>query len=115
AVPVVDALVGAGTGCGAARAARRPLDRVPRRAAASRHGAIRVVPVCRDRLRSARCGAARPGRRHGPEELTPTVPHTATADPLLEWRREFPTVEATLHFASHTLGAMPRGVEDALR
>ena len=29
-------------------------------------------------------------------------------------RREFPTVEATLHFASHTLGAMPRGVADAL-
>jgi len=38
-----------------------------------------------------------------------------TADPLLEWRREFPTVERTLHFASHTLGAMPRGVEEALR
>uniref|UniRef100_A0A832MMM2 Aminotransferase class V-fold PLP-dependent enzyme n=1 Tax=Eiseniibacteriota bacterium TaxID=2212470 RepID=A0A832MMM2_UNCEI len=36
-------------------------------------------------------------------------------DPLLEWRSEFPTVEATLHFASHTLGAMPRGVEEALR
>ncbi len=29
-------------------------------------------------------------------------------DPLLEWRKEFPTVETTLHFASHTLGAMPR-------
>lgn len=39
----------------------------------------------------------------------------AVADPLLEWRSEFPTVEVTLHFASHTLGAMPRGVEDALR
>ena len=39
------------------------------------------------------------------------VPH----DPLLAWREEFPTVEATLHFASHTLGAMPRGVEEALR
>jgi kynureninase len=38
----------------------------------------------------------------------------STSDPLLEWRREFPTVEATLHFASHTLGAMPRGVADAL-
>ena len=37
-----------------------------------------------------------------------------TADPLLAWRREFPTVDATLHFASHTLGAMPRGVEEAL-
>ena len=44
----------------------------------------------------------------------PAVPPPAVSDPLLEWRREFPTVEATLHFASHTLGAMPRGVADAL-
>jgi len=35
-------------------------------------------------------------------------------DPLLEWRREFPTTETTLHFISHSLGAMPRGVEGAL-
>lgn len=42
-------------------------------------------------------------------------PSTNVPDPLLEWRPEFPTVEATLHFASHTLGAMPRGVEEALR
>ena len=38
----------------------------------------------------------------------------AISDPLLEWRREFPTVETTLHFVSHSLGAMPRGVDDAL-
>ena len=38
----------------------------------------------------------------------------AVSDPLLEWRREFPTVETTLHFVSHSLGAMPRGVEEAL-
>lgn len=38
----------------------------------------------------------------------------SAVDPLLSWRREFPTVERTLHFASHTLGAMPRGVERAL-
>lgn len=38
-----------------------------------------------------------------------------TTDPLLEWRREFPTVERALHFASHTLGAMPRRVEEDLR
>lgn len=44
----------------------------------------------------------------------PAVPSPAVADPLLEWRREFPTVEATLHLASHTLGAMPRGVVEAL-
>jgi kynureninase len=36
-------------------------------------------------------------------------------DALLEWRTEFPTVEATLHFISHSLGAMPRGVEESLR
>jgi kynureninase len=36
-------------------------------------------------------------------------------DPLLAWREEFPTLEHTLHFASHTLGAMPRGVDEALR
>jgi kynureninase len=36
-------------------------------------------------------------------------------DALLEWRAEFPTTEATLHFISHSLGAMPRGVEEALR
>jgi len=40
--------------------------------------------------------------------------HTAH-DPLLEWRTEFPTVESTLHFISHSLGAMPRSVEEALR
>jgi len=37
-----------------------------------------------------------------------------SADPLLEWRREFPTLEHTLHFISHSLGAMPRGVDAAL-
>ena len=30
-------------------------------------------------------------------------------------RAEFPTVESTLHFISHSLGAMPRGVEEAMR
>ena len=41
-------------------------------------------------------------------------PQTTVADPLLEWRREFPTTEATLHFISHSLGAMPRGAEASL-
>lgn len=41
-----------------------------------------------------------------------TVP--AQTDLLLAFRRYFPTVERTLHFASHTLGAMPAEVEDAL-
>ena len=35
-------------------------------------------------------------------------------DPLLAWRSEFPTLETKLHFVSHSLGAMPRGVEQAL-
>ena len=41
-------------------------------------------------------------------------PTPGTEDRLLEWRREFPTAESTLHFISHSLGAMPRGVEAAL-
>jgi kynureninase len=44
-----------------------------------------------------------------------TRPISTAPDPLLEWRGEFPTVEATLHFISHSLGAMPRGVEESLR
>jgi len=35
-------------------------------------------------------------------------------DDLLAYRDEFPTLAHKLHFASHTLGAMPRGVEAAL-
>jgi kynureninase len=47
---------------------------------------------------------------------TKRAPVAAPAeDALLAWRPEFPTVEATLHFVSHSLGAMPRGVEEALR
>lgn len=38
----------------------------------------------------------------------------ATADPLLEWRARFPSLERTLHFASHTLGAMPAAAADDL-
>lgn len=38
----------------------------------------------------------------------------ATSDPLIAWRDEFPSLEGTLHFAAHTLGAMPRGVPEAL-
>ena len=37
------------------------------------------------------------------------------ADRLLDWRPEFPTVEASLHFISHSLGAMPRAAEESLR
>jgi kynureninase len=42
-------------------------------------------------------------------------PPQSSPDPLLEWRREFPSLERALHFASHTLGAMPRGVGESLR
>jgi len=35
-------------------------------------------------------------------------------DPLIAERAHFPALERTLHFASHTLGAMPAGVEAAL-
>ena len=40
---------------------------------------------------------------------------TAKADRLIEWRSEFPTVESSLYFVSHSLGAMPRGVEEEFR
>ena len=35
-------------------------------------------------------------------------------DPLLEWRKEFPTLEKTVHLISHSLGAMPRRTRDRL-
>ena len=41
-------------------------------------------------------------------------PLAGTEDHLLAWRDRFPTLEHTLHFISHSLGAMPGGVEDAL-
>jgi kynureninase len=51
----------------------------------------------------------RPGNAvHGSSTETST-------DRLLDWRREFPSVEASLHFISHSLGAMPRDVEESLR
>ena len=43
-----------------------------------------------------------------------------TSDPdgpmnLLSWRKEFPILEKTVYLISNSLGAMPRGVNDALR
>ena len=35
-------------------------------------------------------------------------------DPLLDWRKEFPTLEHTVHLISHSLGAMPRRTRDRL-
>ncbi|HLA78967.1 MAG TPA: aminotransferase class V-fold PLP-dependent enzyme [Vicinamibacteria bacterium] len=36
------------------------------------------------------------------------------SDPLLAWRREFPSLETTTYLVSHSLGAMPRGAADGL-
>jgi kynureninase len=36
-------------------------------------------------------------------------------DPLLVWRKEFPILSHTTYLISHSLGAMPRGVADALQ
>ncbi|TMQ69021.1 MAG: aminotransferase class V-fold PLP-dependent enzyme [Candidatus Eisenbacteria bacterium] len=55
------------------------------------------------------------GAGASPAVTGPGAAAPASDDALLEWRREFPTVEATLHFISHSLGAMPRGVEESLR
>ena len=35
-------------------------------------------------------------------------------DPLLHWRKEFPTLGNTVHLISHSLGAMPRRTRDRL-
>ena len=35
-------------------------------------------------------------------------------DPLLRYRQEFPILEKTTYLISNSLGAMPRGVFDAL-
>jgi kynureninase len=53
----------------------------------------------------------------GAARLAETPAHRVAGagdDPLLAWRREFPTLETKLHFVSHSLGAMPRAVEAAL-
>ncbi len=36
------------------------------------------------------------------------------ADPLLDWRKEFPALEKTVYLISHSLGAMPRRTRDRL-
>jgi kynureninase len=37
------------------------------------------------------------------------------SDPLLEWRREFPSLEGCCHLISHSLGAMPARAAEAMR
>jgi kynureninase len=39
----------------------------------------------------------------------------ARMDPLLKWRGEFPILDRTTYMISNSLGAMPRGVYDAMR
>jgi len=36
-------------------------------------------------------------------------------DELLGWRKEFPTLETTVHMISHSLGAMPRGACERMK
>ncbi len=36
------------------------------------------------------------------------------ADPLLDWRKEFPVLDKTVYLISHSLGAMPRRTRDRL-
>lgn len=40
---------------------------------------------------------------------------SVAADPLLRWRSEFPILDTCTYLVSHSLGAMPRGVEESLR
>ncbi len=62
---------------------------------------------------AGRTAGETPGRPAG--GLPESRARAPVEDALIAWRPEFPTVEATLHFISHSLGAMPRGVEEALR
>lgn len=39
----------------------------------------------------------------------------AATDDLLAWRKEFPSLETSVHMISHSLGAMPRAAADHLR
>jgi kynureninase len=50
-----------------------------------------------------------------PRSAAALAPSAASADPLLAWRAEFPILESTTYMISNSLGAMPRGVYDALR
>ncbi len=93
------------------RAARRALARAAGGAPWRRGGAGAALRVRRVHRRSRRGRAAGTGRRAGAGGIHVS---RVSADPLLEWRREFPTLDHTLHFISHSLGAMPRGVEAAL-
>lgn len=43
------------------------------------------------------------------------VSHEPAADPMLEFRKEFPILERSIYLISNSLGAMPRGVYDATR
>src|SRR5271155_3596920 len=42
-------------------------------------------------------------------------PNGMTMDQLLKWRGEFPILDRTTYLNSNSLGAMPRGVYDAMR
>lgn len=42
------------------------------------------------------------------------MPTDSAHDPLLRWRSEFPILETSTYMISNSLGAMPRGVYDAL-
>src|SRR5439155_26123323 len=123
----LDAAQRQGPALGAAGAHGRPLARLPRRPPPSRPRGPAPVRVRAGGLGARRGGAPGAGRRAGavspadhgagasPTVAGPGAEAPDSDDALLEWRREFPTVEATLHFISHSLGAMPRGVEESLR
>src|SRR5262249_55906578 len=122
AVPGVDAGERRGPRARADRALGPAVARLARAAprAAVRAGA--AASPGRDRGHAGTGGGSR-GERHregggrrarrDPGMSTPPVAAAAT-DPLLAWRTRFPSVESVLHFASHTLGAMPAEAEAAL-
>jgi kynureninase len=100
----------AGTARRAAGGARRHVARRARGAPAPGADSRAAVRARADRRHRGRRRAPRARARGTPVNPAPT----GTDDRLLGWREEFPTLEHTLHFISHSLGAMPRGAEAGL-
>src|SRR6185369_3621864 len=102
---------------GAVGAARDGLAGMAR--GATRRRRRRAFPARAAGAHRAPGGPARARRRRRAHDAGagPLSRHAAPPgeDRLLDWRPEFPTVEATLHFISHSLGAMPRAAEESLR
>src|SRR5581483_11224855 len=105
---------------GRARAVPRPpvarRRRVGRRIRPHRRGDPQDVVGFAPRARERRRVPARPERRvSASAEHAPCTYNDAMTDGLARYRSEFPILARTTYLISNSLGAMPRGVADALQ